>query len=674
MSDKASEKEPGKRIIDLEKTIAELHQAESRLINENNELKEIKKYFDVLMQNTDDYILVCDRDGVPRAFNRSYKETVERLLGFEMKPGVEPFKISEEARAREYWETLQERALKGEKFVSEFYDDIGNEFYETIFCPVKEGEKITGFTEITRNITDRKKIEKALERANLYTSSLLENAPIAILVINLDSSIRYVNPRFEIFTGYTSEEILGAKFPYPWIVEDATNGDMAKRVIEGVHLSERQYKKKNGEYSWVDIEITPIKHNGELSYFLGTWIDIDDRKRSEAERKKLEEKLHRSQTMESLGLLAGGVAHDLNNVLAGIVSYPDLLLANPSLDEKLKRPLTTIKEAGDRAAAIVQDLLTIGRGVATEKCILNINKIIVEYLSSPEFNKLQQYHPDVAIKTNLDTSLLNIKGSYIHLRKALMNLVSNAAEAIINCGDVIISTKNYFLDSPLKGYDEIQAGEYIVMSIADTGTGISSNDLERIFEPFFTKKVMGRSGTGLGLAVVWNVIREHNGYINVKSDNKGTVFELYFPITRDGVFDENSITPVEGITGNGAKILIIDDVESQRDICRQILEKLGYMVYTVKSGEAAVKYLEHNTADLILLDMIMDPGISGRETYERILKIHPGQKAVLMSGYAETDEVRAIQKLGAGAMIKKPITLHSLGAAIKQELVKDRIN
>ncbi|MBN2245851.1 MAG: PAS domain S-box protein, partial [Candidatus Aminicenantes bacterium] len=297
------------------------------MINENNELKEIKKYFDVLMQNTEDYILVCDRDGVPRAFNRVYKETVERLLGIEMKPGVEPFKISEEARAREYWEALQKKALQGEKFVSEFYDDIGDGFYETIFCPVNEGEKITGFTEITRNITDRKKMENALERANLFTSSLLENAPIVILVINTDSSIRYVNPMFEKSTGYTSAEILGSKYPYPWIADDPISNDMAKKVLEGVHLGERRYKKKNGEYSWVDIEITPIKHNGELSYFLGTWIDIDDRKRSEQERNKLEEKLHRSQTMESLGLLAGGVAHDLNNVLAGIVSYPDLLLA-----------------------------------------------------------------------------------------------------------------------------------------------------------------------------------------------------------------------------------------------------------------------------------------------------------------------------------------------------------
>jgi PAS domain S-box-containing protein len=673
MSDKACKKELEKRILDLEKTIAELRQAESRLISENNELKEIKKYFDVLMQNTEDYILVCDRDGVPRAFNRVYKETVERLLGIEMKPGVEPFKISEEARAREYWESLQKRALKGERFVSEFYDDIGEGFYETIFCPVKEGEIITGFTEITRNITDRKKIEKELERANLFTNSVLENAPIAILVINLDSSIRYVNPKFEKFTGYTSEEILGAKFPYPWIVDDPTDDDMAKRVMEGVRLSERRYKKKNGEYSWVDIEITPIRHNGELSYFLGTWIDIDDRKRSEMERKRLEEKLHRSQTMESLGLLAGGVAHDLNNVLAGVVSYPDLLLSNPLLDEKLKRPLTTIKEAGDRAAAIVQDLLTIGRGVATEKIILNINKIIVEYLRSPEFEKLQQYHPGVTIKTDLDTSLLNIKGSSIHLRKALMNLVSNASEAITDYGDVIISTKNCYLDTPLKGYDEIQAGEYIVLSITDTGSGISSDDLERIFEPFFTKKVMGRSGTGLGLAVVWNVIREHNGYINVKSDNKGTVFELYFPITREAAVNEDTVIKAEDIAGNGEKILVIDDVESQRDICRQILERLNYSVYTVDSGEEAVKYLENNTTDLILLDMIMDPGINGRETYRRIRDIHPGQKAVLMSGYAETDEVKATQKMGAGAMIKKPITLHQLGIAIKQELMKDRI-
>ena len=308
-------------------------------------------------------------------------------------------------------------------------------------------------------------------------------------------------------------------------VLNASVEETKEKILKGdIRAEERHYRKKNGEQGCVDVNTVPIYHNGELSHILSMWIDLSERKKAEQENKILQEKLHRSQTMESLGLLAGGVAHDLNNVLAGIVSYPDLLLSGLPADSKLKKPLETIKEAGDRATAIVQDLLTIARGVATEKSYIDINNLVYDYLRSPESEKLQQYHPGVAINTCLDNSLLNVKGSYMHLRKALMNLISNASEAIEDEGNITISTKNCFLEAPTKENPEIKPGEYIVLSVADDGVGISTEDLKRIFEPFFTKKVMGRSGTGLGLAVVWNVMREHNGYVNVESEKTGYDF------------------------------------------------------------------------------------------------------------------------------------------------------
>jgi two-component system, cell cycle sensor histidine kinase and response regulator CckA len=251
-----------------------------------------------------------------------------------------------------------------------------------------------------------------------------------------------------------------------------------------------------------------------------------------------------------------------------------------------------------------------------------------------------------------------------------MNLISNASEAIDGKGYITISTRNCFLDTPLKAYEHVKIGEYAVLSVADNGSGITSNDLKRIFEPFYTKKVMGRSGTGLGLAVVWNVVREHNGYINVISDKKGSIFELYFPITRENLSGRDVETPLEDIKGNGQKILIVDDVEDQRNICGKILETLGYKTAFAASGEEAVRYLEQNGVDLVLLDMIMDPGINGRETYEMILKIHPRQKVVIISGYVETEEVKKTRKLGAGPLVKKPFTLQQLGIAIKEELKK----
>jgi CheY-like chemotaxis protein len=181
---------------------------------------------------------------------------------------------------------------------------------------------------------------------------------------------------------------------------------------------------------------------------------------------------------------------------------------------------------------------------------------------------------------------------------------------------------------------------------------------------------MGRSGTGLGLAVVWNVVQDHKGYIDVTTDENSTTFELYFPITREEISGKDLSKPIKDYKGDGETILIVDDVESQREISCKMLDALGYKTQAVSSGEEAVEYLKEHTIDLIMLDMIMDPGINGRETYEQIIKIHPNQKAIIASGFAETDDVKEAQKLGAGQYIKKPLTLEKIGIAVRDELKK----
>lgn len=374
--------------------------------------------------------------------------------------------------------------------------------------------------------------------------------------------------------------------------------------------------------------------------------------------------------MEALGLLAGGVAHDLNNILSGIVSYPELILMDLPEDSPLRKPMKTIHESGMRAAGVVSDLLTIARGVATGKEALNLNTIISEYLGSPEYQKLKETNSVVNFRTDLDSHLLNMRGSPIHLQKTLMNLVTNASEAIEGGGTVTISTFNRYLDEPLKGYDDLRTGEYVALSVSDNGRGISSKDMERIFEPFYTKKVMGRSGTGLGLAVVWNTVQDHNGYIHVETSEKGTVFELYFPVTRKETAAAKEPADLINYMGRGEKILVVDDEESQREIAIGILTKLGYHAEAVSSGEKAIEHVRKYSADLIVLDMVMPKGMNGRETYREILNIRPGQKAIIASGYAKTEEVTAAQDLGAGKYIKKPYTLEKIGVAVKEELKK----
>jgi PAS domain S-box-containing protein len=419
----------------------------------------------------------------------------------------------------------------------------------------------------------------------------------------------------------------------------------------------------------VEIRASAIRYRNKPA-ILAIMRDITERIREEEARRENEVKLTRLKKMESLGLLASGVAHDLNNVLSGIVSYPELILLQLPEDSKLRKSLEAIQKSGQRAAEIVQDLLTVARGAVISKEPLNLNDIISEYLISPEHDKLLQYHPAVTVKVELDSQLFNMNGSPSHVRKIVMNLVSNASEAIDGAGNVVVSTMNRYIDQPLKGYDRINIGEYSVLAVADNGPGISADDLQRIFEPFYTKKVMGRSGTGLGLTVVWNVMQDHDGYIDVVTDSRGSKFELYFPVTRESVKNKKFPVPLEDLYGCGETILVVDDVESQREITCQMLEALQYKATAVSGGEEAAHYLKEHNVDLLLLDMIMDPGINGRETYERIKKIHPRQKAIIVSGYAETEQVQETLKLGAGRYLKKPLILEELALAVKEELHK----
>jgi CheY-like chemotaxis protein len=289
--------------------------------------------------------------------------------------------------------------------------------------------------------------------------------------------------------------------------------------------------------------------------------------------------------------------------------------------------------------------------------------VIAACLASPEFERLRSRHPRVAFRHAPGEDLLNVKGSAVHLGKTVMNLLANAAEAIAGTGEVVIATENRYLDRQMRGYDEIHGGEYAVLRVSDTGRG-------KIFEPFYTKKVMGRhSGTGLGLAVVWGTVKDHGGYIDVESsEGEGSAFTLYLPVTREAMAAEEEPAAPETYRGRSETILVVDDVREQRELAVNMLNRLGYRAAAVAGGEAAVEYLLSKECDLLLLDMIMDPGIDGLETYRRILASHPRQKAILVSGFSETDRVREAQRLGAGAYVRKPYLIEKIGLAVRNTL------
>jgi len=547
-----------------------------------------------------------------------------------------------------------------QKFIWRHRKNNGQEFDTEISLNLLEmaGKKLV--QAIVRETTELNCAREALRERDEDYHALFDMVSDALGLIDIETGqMLEVNKAFVELYGYSKSEVLRMKnTDFSAEPEKTTEATRSR----GVYVPIRWHKKKDGTVFPTEISARILKYEGR-DVHMAAIRDITERLRYEAQHR-------RSQKMESLGLLAGGVAHDLNNVLSGLVSYPELLLLDLPEDSPLISPIETIQESGKRATAIVDDLLTIARGVAISRGPLRLNDVVKAYLASPEFEKLQHFHPNVTVVTKIDHEVMNITGSQIHIRKALMNLVSNASEAIEGSGTVTISTANRYIDKGLNGYASLKEDNYVVLSVADDGPGIPTEEIDRIFEPFYTKKVMGRSGTGLGLAVVWNVVQDHGGTIEVTSDKTGTTFHLYFPLTQDAILESGLEKPLSIYQGKGETILVVDDVEHQREIACKLLQRLGYNASAVSSGEEAVEFLKHGSVDLVLLDMIMEPGMNGQETYEKITALHPAQKAILVSGFAKTEEVKKAQELGAGRFIRKPYTLEKIGLAIRDELDK----
>ncbi len=418
----------------------------------------------------------------------------------------------------------------------------------------------------------------------------------------------------------------------------------------------------------------PLAHVYEAIGLIKTEIsDLLTRQEHDAvERRRLQDQLARSEKMEALGLLAGGVAHDLNNILSGIVSYPELLLMDENLSPEMRRAIGTIKKGGDQAAAVVKDLMAVSRGAAAKTQPVSLSVVVREYLNSPDYAAMSSNHPGVTIDACLEEAPTLVTGLPVHLRKVVANLVTNACESFAQEakeGRVGVETfmRPAHAGRPA-GPDGAPDGDSVVLRVVDNGPGIDAEHRERIFEPFFTKKVLGRSGTGLGLTVVWNIVKNHGGFIDLASDEQGTSFDLYFPVTTDAPSEKDESVPPEQLRGRGQRILVVDDVAAQREIAAALLIRLGYEVASVSSGELAIERLRSEEFDVLLLDMLMEPGLNGRETFEMVLGFRPDQRAVIASGFSQDEEVRKARALGAGAFIAKPYSLEEVGVAVRDVL------
>jgi PAS domain S-box-containing protein len=450
--------------------------------------------------------------------------------------------------------------------------------------------------------------------------------------------------------------------------------------IPGLILESGQGKSDVCRYH-PSLQIEAIRSDGELfpaevrlgcSHENGTavWVaairDLSQQRDAQRAKDKLEQRLTHAMRMESLGLMAGSIAHDLDTILGTIATLPPQSFHKIEENSLYNRDIDRIRAAGEKAAMVTADLLIIAKGSTSEKKFLNINTVIKEYEESPELSEVRD-RAGRRVEIITDPGIPEIRGFSPHLHKTLVNLAENAMEAMDNNGVLRIYSTDRILTDALHAYEVIPPGHYAILGVADTGKGISEEHRPHIFQPFYSHKRRGKNGIGLGLTVVMHTMRDHSGYIDLSSTPAGTVFELYFPVHPSHREAEATIN-LDSLLGKGEKVLIIDDEEHQRILAAAILKRLGYTPCLAETGEQAVAYLREHPVDLLLLDLLLKPGMNGYETLKAIRLLNPTQRAVVTSGYHNHPDRERIRSLGVSRYLPKPFSLTPLAIAVQQEM------
>jgi PAS domain S-box-containing protein len=565
----------------------------------------------------------------------------------------------------------------------EFVDQVSGRCFSVQRSPLNTDEgKTVGYVSIFRDITERKKSEREKQQYVSFIDSILASSVhTAIIATDENLRVRYFNREADRLFCTDGQDMIGMSVNEMYrrflSIPDFDSLDRDSLYEKAGRVLTRLQPGDVFEFSFqyagkvIEARLSVITdRKGDSLGFLLMANDVTERARAEQEQQKMIQRLQKAEKMEAIGLMAGGVAHDLNNILSGIINYPELILMQMQGDEKWRDALESIRDSGLRAAAIVADLLTIARGVASEKVTCCMNTLITNFLASPEFFKLSERYPGIKVKTNLAPDLCACKCSEVHIQKSLMNLIANSFEAIEKSGTVTISTANEYrtADPNSESDSEEPVGKCIKIEITDTGKGISEEDARHMFEPFYSRKKMGHSGTGLGLAVVWNTVQDHQGSIHVQGSEQGTVMTLLLPSCENELGQKPADVTISGLEGQGKKVLVVDDEPLQRDVAGQMLTVLGYEVFQAANGHEAVEFIRSRDVDLVILDMIMEPGMNGRQTLEEILKIKPDQRTLIASGFAESSEVKKACLLGRTKLITKPYTLQKLGSYVHEAI------
>ncbi|MES0447488.1 MAG: PAS domain S-box protein, partial [Desulfobacterales bacterium] len=512
-------------------------------------------------------------------------------------------------------------------------------------------------------LEEHKYTKDALQESEEKYRTVLEASPDPVVVYDMEGKVVYFNPAFTSVFGWTPEERFGKKMDV-FVPEEAwpKTKAMIDMVLAGESFSGIETRRYTKEGNIINVSLSGAIYRDQYGNPAGSVINIRDI----SEQKKIEAQLVQSQRMEAVYTLAGGIAHDFNNLLMGIHGRVSLMMMDSDALHSQFEHLKGIEDHVKSAADLTKQLLGFARSGKYEIKSVDINEIVER--SSKMFGRTKK---EIRVHRENQENIWVVEVDPGQIEQVLLNIYVNAWHAMPGGGDLYIKTENVIIDEHyIKPY-QIEIGKYVKISVTDTGVGMDETTQQRIFEPFFTTKEMGR-GTGLGLASVYGIIKNHGGFINVYSEKSvGTTFNFYLPASKDQVLEQEKVLSKTVLKGSET-ILLVDDEDMIIDVSQDILKLLGYNVLTAKSGEEAIQAYKKNQdkIDMVVLDMIM-PGMNGGEAYNKLKEINPGIKVLLSSGYSLNEQAVEILERGCNGFIQKPFNTPDLSKKMREILDKE---